>query len=100
MLISLPFYCSKLCLASLCPTFGGSNPGLRAELIHSVNDQLSLICGCAYMTHPSVFASLSVGRSKWNGNVGSSGIVVRLDTPLSDVGRPSFSVQINSGVEF
>uniref|UniRef100_A0A2P2LHN2 Uncharacterized protein n=1 Tax=Rhizophora mucronata TaxID=61149 RepID=A0A2P2LHN2_RHIMU len=45
---------------SLCPTFGGSNPGLRAELIHSVNDQLSLICGCAYMTHPSVFASLSV----------------------------------------
>ncbi|XP_061984044.1 uncharacterized protein LOC133703497 isoform X1 [Populus nigra] len=85
---------------SLCPTFGGSNPGLHAELIHSVNDHLNLICGCAATTHPSAFASLSIGRSKWNGNVGSSGLVVRLDTPLSNVGQPSFSVQINSGVEF
>ncbi|CAK7351867.1 unnamed protein product [Dovyalis caffra] len=147
---------------SLCPTFGGSNPGLRAELIHSVNDHLNLICGCAATTHPSAFASISltewdpgfsviayghnmhtmascmvesmmvlktlmivgkwgtvgvifsslsniqfslvaplqIGRSKWNGNVGSSGIVMRLDTPLSNVGQPSFSVQINSGVEF
>ncbi|KAJ9183027.1 hypothetical protein P3X46_006947 [Hevea brasiliensis] len=85
---------------SLCPTLGGSNPGLRAELIHSVNEQLNLICGCAFMTHPSIFASLSIGRSKWNGSTGSSGIVVRVDSPLSDVGRPSFSVQINSGIEF
>ncbi|KAK8306989.1 hypothetical protein V6Z11_D03G162300 [Gossypium hirsutum] len=40
------------------------------------------------------------GRSKWNGNVGNSGIVVRVDTPLSSVGRPSFSVQINNVIEF
>ncbi|KAG6793758.1 hypothetical protein POTOM_002981 [Populus tomentosa] len=85
---------------SLCPTFGGSNPGLHAELIHSVNDHLNLICGCAATTHPSAFASLSIGRSKWNGNVGSSGVVLRLDAPLSNVGHPSFSVQINSGIEF
>ncbi|KAK7852664.1 hypothetical protein CFP56_038242 [Quercus suber] len=85
---------------SLCPTFGGSNPGLRAELIHSVKEQLSLILGCAFVTHPSAFASISLGRSKWNGNVGNSGIVVRVDTPLSSVGRPSFSVQINCGIEF
>ncbi|WCJ32318.1 hypothetical protein M5689_013751 [Euphorbia peplus] len=85
---------------SLCPTFGGSNPGTRAELIHSVNEQLNLICGCAFTAQPSVFASLSFGRSKWNGNVGSSGIVVRVDSPLSDVGRPSLSLQINSGIEF
>ncbi|KAM3696863.1 hypothetical protein ACJW30_06G071700 [Castanea mollissima] len=85
---------------SLCPTFGGSNPGLRAELIHSVKEQLSLILGCAFVTHPSAFASISLGRSKWNGNVGNSGIVVRVDTPLSSVGRPSFSVKINCGIEF
>ncbi|KAI3411479.1 uncharacterized protein J3R85_017903 [Psidium guajava] len=85
---------------SVHPTFGGSNPGLHAEVIHSVKEQLSLICGCACTAHPSAFASISIGRSKWNGNVGSSGVVVRVDTPLSTVGRPSFSVQINSGVEF
>ncbi|PNY09543.1 hypothetical protein L195_g006096 [Trifolium pratense] len=85
---------------SVCPTIGGSNPGLRAELIHSVKEQLSLICGCALTTYPSAFASVSIGRSKWNGNVGSSGLVLRVDTPLCSVGRPSFSVQINSGIEF
>ncbi|XVF18599.1 hypothetical protein REPUB_Repub11eG0036700 [Reevesia pubescens] len=85
---------------SLCPTFGGSNPGLRTELIHTVKEDLNLICGCALVAHPSAFASISFGRSKWNGNVGNSGIVVRLDTPLSSVGRPSFSVQINNVIEF
>ncbi|KAF2314441.1 hypothetical protein GH714_026412 [Hevea brasiliensis] len=85
---------------SLCPTFGGNNPGVQAELIHSVNEQLNLICGCAFLTYPSVFASLSIGRSKWNGNVGSTGIVVRVDSPLSDVSQPSVSVQINGGIEF
>ncbi|XP_061351354.1 uncharacterized protein LOC133296399 [Gastrolobium bilobum] len=85
---------------SVCPTLGGSNPGLRAELIHSVKEKLSLICGCAFMTYPSAFASVSIGRSKWNGNVGNSGLVLRVDTPLSNVGRPSFSIQINSGIEF
>ncbi|KAB2616042.1 hypothetical protein D8674_022630 [Pyrus ussuriensis x Pyrus communis] len=85
---------------SLCPTFGGSNPGLRAELIHSVKEQLNLICGCAFTAHPSAFASVSVGRSKWNGNVGDSGIVLRVDTPLSNVGRPYFSIQLNNVLEF
>ncbi|KAK7324510.1 hypothetical protein VNO77_28115 [Canavalia gladiata] len=85
---------------SLCPTLGGSNPGLRAELIHSVKEKINLICGCAFMTYPSVFASVSIGRSKWNGNVGNSGLVLRVDAPLSSVGRPSFSIQINSGIEF
>ncbi|TYH35365.1 hypothetical protein ES332_D13G188600v1 [Gossypium tomentosum] len=85
---------------SLCPTFGGSNPGLRAEVIHTVKDNLNLICGCSLVAHPSAFASISLGRSKWNGNVGNSGIVVRVDTPLSSVGRPSFSVLINNVIEF
>ncbi|TYJ01691.1 hypothetical protein E1A91_A13G172300v1 [Gossypium mustelinum] len=85
---------------SLCPTFGGSNPGLRAEVIHTVKDNLNLICGCSLVAHRAAFASISLGRSKWNGNVGNSGIVVRVDTPLSSVGRPSFSVQINNVIEF
>ncbi|CAI0409260.1 unnamed protein product [Linum tenue] len=85
---------------SLCPSFGGSNPGLRAELQHSLNEQLNLICGCAFVQQPSVFASVSIGRSKWNGNIGSSGIVLKLESPLSGVSRPAFSVQINSAVEF
>ena len=55
-----------LCLVSVCPTFGGSNPGLRAELIHSVNEDLSLICGCAYTIHPSAFASISVSYFQTN----------------------------------
>ncbi|XP_062087309.1 uncharacterized protein LOC133794128 [Humulus lupulus] len=84
---------------SLCPTLGGSNPGVRAELIHSVKEHLNLICGYALATHPSAYASVSIGRSKWNGNVGNSGLVVRVDAPLTNVGRPSFSVQINSGIE-
>ncbi|XVF04382.1 hypothetical protein REPUB_Repub05bG0077800 [Reevesia pubescens] len=45
---------------SLCPTFGGSNPGLRAELIHTVKEDLNLICGCALVAHPSAFASISM----------------------------------------
>ncbi|PPS02552.1 hypothetical protein GOBAR_AA18103 [Gossypium barbadense] len=85
---------------SLFPTFGGSNPGLRTEVIHTVKEDLNLICGCALVPHPSAFASISFGRSKWNGNVGKSGMVVGVDTPLSSVGRPSFSVQINNVIEF
>jgi hypothetical protein len=49
-------------MVSLCPTFGGTSPGLRAELIHSVKEQLSLIVGCAFVTHPSAFASISVSH--------------------------------------
>ncbi|XP_008792306.1 uncharacterized protein LOC103708959 isoform X2 [Phoenix dactylifera] len=85
---------------SICPTFGGSNPGIRAELIHSIKEELNLIYGCSCTEHPSAFASLSLGRSKWNGHVGSSGIVVRVETPLSNIGRPSLLVQLNSGFEF
>ena len=47
-------------LVSVCPSFGGSNPGLRAEIIRSVKEKLSLICGCAFTMHPSAFASVSV----------------------------------------
>ncbi|MBA0632689.1 hypothetical protein Godav_001383, partial [Gossypium davidsonii] len=46
-------------MISLCPTFGGSNPGLRAEVIHTVKDNLNLICGCSLVAHPSAFASIS-----------------------------------------
>ncbi|XP_077228714.1 uncharacterized protein LOC143861711 [Tasmannia lanceolata] len=85
---------------SICPTFGGSNPGLRTEIIHSMKEKLNLIYGCSCTAHPTAFASISLGRSKWNGNVGSSGIVVRVETPLGNAGSPSFSIQLNSGVEF
>lgn len=40
-----------------------------------------------------------IGRSKWNGQVGSSGVVVTLETPLNNIGRPSLSVQLNGGFE-
>ncbi|XP_024958864.1 uncharacterized protein LOC112499819 [Cynara cardunculus var. scolymus] len=85
---------------SLHPTVGGSNPGVKAELVHSVNEKLNLIGGYSLTSHPSAFASLSVGRSKWNGDVGRTGIVLKVETPLGNVGRPSFSVQLNSGLEF
>ena len=47
-----------------------------------------------------LYCIIQIGRSKWNGNVGNSGLVLRVDAPLSTVGRPSFSIQINSGIEF
>ncbi|XAR56442.1 hypothetical protein NMG60_11036933 [Bertholletia excelsa] len=47
---------------SMCPTLGGRDPGLKAEFIHSVNEELSLICGCSLKSHPSAFASLSVSH--------------------------------------
>ncbi|XP_071730092.1 uncharacterized protein [Rutidosis leptorrhynchoides] len=85
---------------SLHPTIGGSNPGVKAEVVHSVKEDLNLIGGCSFTSHPSAFASVSVGRSKWNGNVGKSGMVLKLETPLGNVGQPSFSVQLNSGIDF
>ncbi|XP_047271513.1 uncharacterized protein LOC107878575 isoform X2 [Capsicum annuum] len=85
---------------SVCPTFGGSSPGLQADITHSLKEGLNIICGCALATHSSAFASLALGRSKWNGNVGSSGVVLKVETPLGNIGRPSFSVQLNSGFEF
>ncbi|CAN4102979.1 unnamed protein product [Withania somnifera] len=85
---------------SLCPTFGGSDPGLQADITHSLKEELNIICGCALASHSSAFASLALGRSKWNGNVGSSGVVLKVETPLGNSSRPSFSVQLNSGFEF
>ncbi|VVB00335.1 unnamed protein product [Arabis nemorensis] len=85
---------------SVCSTFGGSNPGMKTEVIHSLNDNINMICGCAITAHPSAFASLSFGRSKWNGNMGRTGIVVRADTPLASIAQPSFSIQLNNAFEF
>ncbi|CAH9090983.1 unnamed protein product [Cuscuta epithymum] len=84
---------------SLCPTYGGSNPGVQAELTHSLGNELNLICGCALARHSSAFASLSLGRSKWNGNVGSLGAVLKIETPIGRAGNPSLSLQFNSGFE-
>ncbi|GJN15031.1 hypothetical protein PR202_gb01916 [Eleusine coracana subsp. coracana] len=52
---------------SVCPTFGGSDPGLRAEFVHSLKDELNVMCGFSCSRHPSAFTALSLGRSKWNG---------------------------------
>ncbi|XP_052166125.1 uncharacterized protein LOC127782885 [Oryza glaberrima] len=84
---------------SLCPTFGGNDPGVRAEVIHSLKDELNVMCGLSCSRHPSAFTALSIGRSKWNGQMGSSGVVVTLETPLNNIGRPSLSVQLNGGFE-
>ncbi|KAM3332334.1 hypothetical protein ACQJBY_027881 [Aegilops geniculata] len=84
---------------SVCPTFGGSDPGVRAEVIHSLKEELNVMCGLSCSRNPSAFTALSIGRSKWNGQVGSSGVVVTLETPLNNIGRPSLSVQLNGGFE-
>lgn len=72
---------------------------------------------CSHLDSPSLSRSLSspleiviyhlseiiftrliqLGRSKWNGNVGNYGIVVRAETPLGNFGRPSVTVQLNGG---
>ncbi|KAL6543332.1 hypothetical protein OROHE_010852 [Orobanche hederae] len=57
--IQLPCRTSRLLTLFLCPTLGGSCPGLRMELTHSVKEELNFICGCALVTHPSAFASVS-----------------------------------------
>ncbi|CAN6332308.1 unnamed protein product [Urochloa humidicola] len=85
---------------SVCPTFGGSDPGIRAEFVHSLKEELNVMCGFSCSRHPSAFTSVSLGRSKWNGQVGSSGLVVTLETPLDNMARPSLSVQLNGGFEF
>ncbi|KAL6851739.1 hypothetical protein ACP4OV_020303 [Aristida adscensionis] len=85
---------------SACPTFGGSDPGVRAEFVHSLKEELNVMCGFSCSRHPSAFTALSLGRSKFNGQVGSSGLVITLDTPLDNTGRPSISVQLNGGFEF
>ncbi|CAH2070286.1 unnamed protein product [Thlaspi arvense] len=86
----------------VCSTFGGNNPRMKTEVIHSLNDNINMICGCdcALTAYPSAFASVSFGLSKLNGNIGRSGIVVRADTPLGSVGQPSFSIQLNNAFKF
>ncbi|KXG22395.1 hypothetical protein SORBI_3009G207900 [Sorghum bicolor] len=44
---------------SVCPTFGGSDPGIRTEFVHSLKDELSVMCGFSCSRHPSAFTSLS-----------------------------------------
>lgn len=85
---------------SVCPTFGGSDPGIRAEFVHSLKEGLNVMCGFSCSRRPAAFTALSLGRSKWNGQVGSSGLVITLETPLDPMTRPSLSVQLNGGFEF
>ncbi|KAF0924245.1 hypothetical protein E2562_009953 [Oryza meyeriana var. granulata] len=85
---------------SVCPTFGGSDPGIRAEFVHSLKEELNIMCGFSCSRHPSAFTAVALGRSKWNGQVGSSGLVITLETPLDNLARPSLSVQLNGGFEF
>ncbi|KAF8715719.1 hypothetical protein HU200_026663 [Digitaria exilis] len=85
---------------SVCSTFGGSDPGIRTEFVHSLKEEVNVMCGFSCSRHPSAFTALSLGRSKWNGQVGSSGLVITLETPLDNMSRPSLSVQLNGGFEF
>ncbi|XP_021304557.1 uncharacterized protein LOC8069163 isoform X1 [Sorghum bicolor] len=88
---------------SICPTIGGRHPGVCMELIHSANDNVGVVCGYSHTASPSAYASISVcpiGRSKLNGGAARSGLVFRVDAPLHGFGRPWFSVQMNSGIEF
>lgn len=85
---------------SICPTFGGSRPGVSMELVHSVSEKASVACGYSRTASPSAYASISIGRSKLNGGVTTSGVLFRVDTPLHSFGRPWFSIQMNSGIEF
>ncbi|XP_044961235.1 uncharacterized protein LOC123412349 [Hordeum vulgare subsp. vulgare] len=85
---------------SVCPTIGGSRPGVSTELVHSVSEEASVACGYSHTSSPSAYASVSLGRSKLNGGASSSGLVFRVDAPLQGFGRPWFSIQMNSGLEF
>ena len=38
---------------------------MKAELVHSVNEDLSLIGGCSFASHPSTFSSLAVSFLKY-----------------------------------
>jgi hypothetical protein len=51
----------------------------------------------------AIFMSRSrvqIGRSKLNSGAVSSGLMFRVDAPLHGFGRPWFSIQMNSGLEF
>ncbi|KAL6561722.1 hypothetical protein OROMI_017323 [Orobanche minor] len=75
------FRTSRLLTLFLCPTLGGSCPGLRMELTHSVKEELNFICGCALVTHPSAFASVSVEKCRLNNFISSLNTGCRLAGP-------------------
>ncbi|AQK80464.1 hypothetical protein ZEAMMB73_Zm00001d036224 [Zea mays] len=88
---------------SICPTIGGRHPGVCVELIHSADDNVGVVCGYSHTASSpaSAYASISIGRSKLNGGAARSGLAFRVDAPLlHGFGRPWFSVQMNSGIEF
>ncbi|KAI5082182.1 hypothetical protein GOP47_0001925 [Adiantum capillus-veneris] len=85
----------------VAPTIGGRNAGWRAEIAHSPKERISWACGCTFTIQPTAYASISVGKSKREGNgSGSSGLVLVVETPVETPVRASFCIQLNSGVEF
>ncbi|WVZ82456.1 hypothetical protein U9M48_029716 [Paspalum notatum var. saurae] len=85
---------------TICPTIGGRHPGVCMEVIHSANENVGIVCGYSHTASPCAYTSISIGRSKLNGGAARSGLVLRVDAPLHGFGRPWFSVQMNSGIEF
>lgn len=82
------------------PTIGGRHPGTKVELLHSPLEKFSWGCGYVQSVDSKAFASVSVGRSKRNGeHVGSCGLTVQIEAPVSNLRCSSFTVQLNSGVE-
>jgi len=85
---------------SVIPTIGGRHPGMRVEVMHSPVEKFSWGCGCVQSVDSKAFASVSVGRSKRNGEqVGSCGLTLQVESPVSNPRRASFTVQLNSGIE-
>jgi len=83
------------------PMMGARTSGWRAEVNHYPMEKLSWGGGCTHYVETRAFASLSLGRSKRNGeHIGSSGLVVQVETPIDNIRRTSISLQLNSGVEF
>ncbi|XBI88605.1 hypothetical protein VPH35_026550 [Triticum aestivum] len=82
---------------SICPTFGGSRPGVSTKLVHSVSEEASV----RLLPHRlPLRLRFRLGRSKLNGGATSSRLVLRVDAPLHGFGRPWFSIQMNNGLEF
>lgn len=85
---------------SVTPTIGGRHPGLKVEVMHSPMEKFSWGCGCVQSVDSKAFASVSVGRSKRNGEqVGSCGLTMQVESPVSNLRRTAFTVQLNSGIE-
>lgn len=86
---------------SMTSTFGDRNERWKGEVIHSPKEKVSWGCGCSYATELHAFATLSLGRSKRNGeHTGSSGLVLQVEAPVANFRRTSYSIQLSSGVEF